>query len=292
MASVSTDEISETLNHVPSPTNKHRLDNPEIYQSYAGTTYSSQYTSLGVRINSLREMEASSPKTMSILVLGDSFMQGYDDVHTVPQQLWEQQLSFGLDTTVHNAALSSYSPLIYIVQAKKLIPKLNPDFILVNIDETDLGDDYIRYRDLAVRDTSGHVIAVKSSFLHREFISGLVDIKKEPLYLVRLIRKLHFTYAYMPKLSADNQRPHPLIYSWETDEGAKGRFKLEIQFFEQNVDELLKTIIGLMKDKKKLMVVYHPHLQHIVPNEEGKLWNDFVSSTLAQVCEHNGVAFF
>ena len=100
--------------------------------------------------------------------MGDSFIQGYDDSHTMPHLVWHWFKTRQRDCPPPcclNAGTSSYSTLIYIAHAKRLIPKLRPQFVVVNIDETDLGDDYIRYRELVVRNAEGEVVAVKSSRL-------------------------------------------------------------------------------------------------------------------------------
>lgn len=61
---------------------------------------------------------------------------------------------------------------------------LKPDVVVLDIDETDLGDDYLRYRDLIIRDSSGRNIGVRASELRREFTDGLVEMGRYPLYTV------------------------------------------------------------------------------------------------------------
>ena len=41
--------------------------------------------------------------------------------------------------------------MIFVPQAKKLLPLVRPDYVVVDVDETDLYDDFARYRDLIVR---------------------------------------------------------------------------------------------------------------------------------------------
>jgi hypothetical protein len=44
-----------------------------------------------------------------------------------------------------------------------LLPILRPDYVIVDVDETDLFDDFVLYRQLIVRNERGQNIAVKPS---------------------------------------------------------------------------------------------------------------------------------
>src|ERR1700676_4877255 len=111
--------LSELLNHVPEP-------GPEVDAD-------------GIRKLDKPNAGGCGPK---LLFMGDSFMQGSGPVDNIPyhvrryfQQFPHQELC------VFNAGYSSYSPSVYIPQAKKLIPLLKPDFVIIDVDETDLWDD-------------------------------------------------------------------------------------------------------------------------------------------------------
>src|SRR5712691_9304760 len=101
--------------------------------------------------------------------MGDSFMEGLGPSDTVPVHVkhFFAQAS-GRQLCVFNSACSSYSPSIFVPQAKKLIPLLKPDIVVVDVDETDLFDDYHRYRELVTRDDAGWIAAVPRALLSRQ----------------------------------------------------------------------------------------------------------------------------
>src|SRR5262249_8608396 len=144
---------SEELNHVPEPgpdwdaDGIHKMDEPNA--------------------------PGCAPR---ILFMGDSFMQGYGRTASVPYHVRRFfKESRGQDLSAFNAGQSSYSPSIFVPQAKKLIPLLHPDIIVIDVDETDLFDDYYRYRELTVRDASGSIAAVRSTPISQRFKRGLIE---------------------------------------------------------------------------------------------------------------------
>ena len=139
--------VSDVINHQPLRKSTHILSNAEMYGDFTGYTYTAYYDRNGIRKNTLRPQQNRRQGAISVLFMGDSFMQGYDDRNTIPQHVWNyfQIRNSDLSLILYNAACLSYSSAIFIPQAKILIPQLHPDFVVVDIDETDLGDDYIRY---------------------------------------------------------------------------------------------------------------------------------------------------
>ncbi|MEA2954193.1 MAG: hypothetical protein QOJ96_3713, partial [Alphaproteobacteria bacterium] len=160
----------------------------------AGTEWDSN----GIRRMDEPNSESCAPR---LLFMGDSFMQGLGPRDTIPyqargalRQLWSK------DVCVFNAGASSYSPSIYIPQAKKLIPLLKPDLVIVDVDETDIYDEWYRYRDLAVRDDTGSITAVRHTPLTSQFQKGILESTNKMLYLDRLVAKLYFTKIEYPRL--------------------------------------------------------------------------------------------
>lgn len=180
--------LIEKINHGPEPNRTRTFGNATVFGDYYGMTYTQHYDSHGIRINALRPSQFH-PEAVNILFLGDSFIEGYDDANTVPQKVWEELLHMDKMNAdrirILNAGHSSYSPSIYVAQAKMLLPVLRPYIVVVYIDETDIFDDLIRYRKLIVRDDNGKIIKVNSNIRYRTFIHGLNDIKKEYLYLIQ-----------------------------------------------------------------------------------------------------------
>src|ERR1700683_3675402 len=145
----------------------------------------------GWNADGIAEMdEANNPQCAPrLLFMGDSFMQGLlgkrDTIPVHVKDYFEQTV--GRDVCVFNAGHVSYSPSIYTVQAKRLIPLLHPDVVLIDIDETDLYDDYYRYRELTVRDDAGSIVAVRATPTFLRFHDALVESSQKFFYLHRLL---------------------------------------------------------------------------------------------------------
>jgi hypothetical protein len=67
---------------------------------------------------------------------------------------------------------------------------------------------------------------------------------------------------------------------------------VEIDFFRQNLTELAETVTELMGGKQNILFVCHPHLQHLVPGPQGKVWNRFAAETVAEVTSQLGISFY
>src|SRR6266540_915564 len=122
-----------------------------------------------------------------LLFMGDSFMQGIRKMpegyggpsfpsDTVPVHVrrFFREWS-GEDVCVFNAGFASYAPSIFVPQAKKLIPLVRPDMVVIDVDETDIFDDYYRYRELVTRDADGSIVAVGPTPINVQFRQGLVE---------------------------------------------------------------------------------------------------------------------
>jgi hypothetical protein len=79
---------------------------------------------------------------------------------------------------------------------------LKPDFVIIDVDETELWDDYYRYRALVVRDDGGSISAVRPTPLNVWFHEGLVQSADKALYVHRLASKLYFAKVEFPRLYA------------------------------------------------------------------------------------------
>jgi len=290
---------SEILNHTHAAREDWHLADASKYGPMTGFRYTSYYDERGVRIDPLCSRDDAPQPSLSILFLGDSFMEGYDLENTVPRHVCRalnDEPGRRRPVRVLNAAMSSYSPSIFIVQAKLLVPVLRPDLVVVDIDETDLGDDYLRYRALVVRDDVARIVAVRSTAANRDFTEGFLRIKEAryPLYVVRLaMRTLHTRLRPQThRARAEIAALDPLVYSRDTSADAEQRYSVEIGLFEGRVDELIVTLSELLGDRSKILLTYHPHLQHLQPDADGHVWNRFVSAAIARAAAKRGVSFY
>lgn len=280
MSAVSLDSLSDTLNHRNSP---RCLSNPH-----------SQYNGYGVKMTK-RFLESSVKESFRVLFMGDSFMEGFNERHSVPNHIMKTIEESPLSQRSFcplNAGTASYSPVILIAQAKEIIPKLKPDFVVIDIDETDIGDDYFRYKSLIVRDENGSIVAVKQTPVNSEFLKGMIKIRKRTLYLTRAVLKFYHTRVYISLLLRKWRKEHgEFKFAYYSKEEIANSGDIT-DFFEQNIDELAQTLISLMKDKKRILFVTHPHLDQIAANKEGRMMLPLVSSIVRKVTSKYQIGFY
>lgn len=229
-----------------------------------------------------------------LLFMGDSFMQGLGIDDTIPVHV-----RFYFHDVLHreicavNAGTSSYSPSVYVPQAKKLLPKVKPDVAIIDVDETDLWDDYYRYRHLVVRDRSGSIVAVRRTPLAEEFREGLVAASQKPLYLQRLFAKLYFTRVVYPRLSVDYRKDMQQDGFWVSRPPiaeARQRYGAAIAYFAATLKDLTETVTRLMGGPQGLIYIHHPHLENL--HTSGEVFNNIVSDTIRDVAVRNNVRYY
>lgn len=282
---------SNVLNHVPAE-KKQQLC---IYGDTTGFTYQRSFDANGVRIIDDSELMSGCQRPVSVLFLGDSFMEGYDARNTLP---WHVAKHFkenkGICLKTHNAGYTSYSPSIFVPQAKKLLPIVRPEYIVLDVDETDLYDDFVRYRGLIVRDQSGDNIGVKVSPVGHECSVGLMQVRNHALYLTRFISKLWLTSVHMPAVMEKYQGRTFALFDYSKDQSADldRKYGEARAVFRQNLQELAHVLKDYTQDGARVLCIFHPHLRHLKPDARGRLWNDLVSSTVREACTANGFLFY
>lgn len=163
-----------------------------------------------------------------VLFMGDSFIQGYDDANTIPQRAYEwiaAQAALKQPLIVLTAAYSSYSPAIFTVQAKQLLPILRPAFLVIDVDETDFFDDAVRYRQLVVRDEQRRMVAVGRTPELLAFAEGCAWARRFPLYLGRLTTLAYYQARLMIHDWMERRRERPFTRA----ESSQATAELEAQ---------------------------------------------------------------
>lgn len=295
MASVSLNGLSDVVNHKPG-SGKRLLDGRSIFGDLDGFTFKTSYDDNGVRIINDKELLAGCRNPVSVLFLGDSFMEGYDDQNTLPYHVakyFKNELNTCIKT--FNAGSGSYSPAIYVPQARKLLPLLRPDYIVVDVDETDLFNDFVQYRELMVRDERGQNIAVKSSPIFREYTIGLMKAREHRLYLMRLVAKLWHLNVHMSILFKKNRAREAfgnLAYLQDHSPNLEQKYSEALSVFRQNLQELGEVLKDFTKDGNRVLFIYHPHLEHLRPDAAGRLGTNLVSSSVQRTALANDELFF
>lgn len=292
MASASLDWESNVLNHKPAP----KKQNLCIYGDLTGFSYPKSYDANGIRIMDDSALLAGCSKPLSVLFLGDSFMEGFDDKNTLPYHVAKYlRDERGICLKTHNAGYTSYAPSIYVPQARRLLPIVHPDYIVVDVDETDLYDDYARYRKLIVRNAQGQNVGVRVSPIGHECSVGLMEARDHPLYLMRFVAKTWLSLVHMPAVIRRYRSDDGLVlfgYSRDHDRNLEQKYAKPLATFRQNLQELADILKSYTGDGSRVLFIFHPHLEHLKPDAEGHVWNDLVSSTVQKICIDNGFLFF
>lgn len=280
MPSIHAGIISEELNHRPEKVAHWPYDENGLMQ------YSEELLPGSVKAN---------PKALRILFMGDSFMQGLGGKEEIPWQVWSHYQASGISMIPFNAGCYSYSPSIFIVQAKKLLPLVKPDAVVMIIDNTDMGDDAYRYREFVVRDAQGKIIAVKSNPGYAFFIRGFLDIKQHSLYLTKLIHKYYHTRFAHPQF---DQGKTFRISEWIEDSitcqdpDVAQKYGAELKLFEANLRELADVLIENLGTGQKVMWVCHPNPFHLKTPEGQKAPNQLVFDTVERVAREKGIHYY
>ncbi len=290
MANINLNWESDVVNHQPEPENQNLC----IYGDMTGFSYKRLYDANGIRIIDDTALLDGCRNPISVLFLGNSFMEGFDDKNTLPYHVAKYfKTERGVCLKTYNAGFTSYSPAIFVPQAKKLLPIVRPDYIVVDVDETDLYDDFARYRKLIVRNERGQNVGVKVSPIGHECSIGLMEARKHPLYLMRFVAKLWLALVHMPSV-IEKYRSDLVLFSYSQDHSPdlERKYSEPLSAFRQNLQELAGILKDYARDGSRVLFIFHPHLEHLKPDAEGRVWNDLVSSSVQKTCAANNFLFF
>lgn len=284
---------STPLNHRPNVgRTRQRLDSPDKYGQLSGLEYEEIYDERGIKLSTLRPQEGEGVR---VLFMGDSFIEGYDDANTIPQRAYEwmtQRGAWAPPLIVLNAAYSSYSPVIYTVQAKRLLPELRPDFLVIDIDETDLYDDAVRYRALVVRDAQGKVVGVNRSEDLLSLTDGCARARQHRLYLWRLAATLYYRLRIAARERNARLSERLFDVAMAPQDAMPAKVRAQIEYFSRTLDELFVTLKEYVP-ADHILVIRHPYLRHLKKNENGQAeWNRLVGGLVGAAAARNGLTFF
>lgn len=166
--------------------------------------------------------------TYRIFYVGDSFTQGTAPMDQSVPSIVEDFLNKnyapeGIKFEVINTGTSSFSPMLYYILIRYKIMSYSPDLIVVNVDMTDVFDDW-KYRQTAIFDDSGNPWAVpprniySSTFLDTEL--GAVKAtfwNRMQLFLYRNSNFYNLLLKYYAKKESRTQKTpvnKPIHYRW------------------------------------------------------------------------------
>ena len=283
--------ISHTLNHIPLKKSIVEYQPREVYGELAGQTLTRIRHPNSLRNNKLR---TENPELPNILFLGDSFMEGYDDANTLPQLIWANlNKDSGPRFNAWNVGHSSYSPAIFSVQVRELIPALRPDVVIIDVDETDLADDLARYEPLATIGKDGCISAIAPSPPRVRWLEGLNEANRHSLYILRFLQKFMITRVIVPRLSHDEREknfPADLnhILAYADSEDARQSEGKAAKVFTRNLECMLSHLEEYV-DKKNILFVRHPHRYHLETGPNGYKWRSPAHENVLLVAKSFGL---
>jgi hypothetical protein len=281
-------EFTSLVNQTPSDVVNHA---PNTNVAVSGR----KFDKFGVRQYSSIERPNICERPVKILFLGDSFMEGYDEAHTIPFILTRSLAKENICIEPFNAGLSSYSPAIFVAQIRMLYPIIKPDYIVIDIDETDFYDDNVRYKEFITRDALGRNIAVKSGSGYREVMSEVEGVRAQGSYILRLVKIQFSKYLKLiNSFSAQRTKENDAIFELSKldAESARTRFKDQLAFFKGNVQEIISALKEYKFDLDRLMFIRHPHLEHLSGGAGGPVFNNVIFEAIKDVAADNNVKIY
>lgn len=266
---------SDELNHVPSPTSK-------------------EWDEHGLKVygNLIPDDVKQNPKAKKILFQGDSFMQGFPGKDDIAWQVWSHFQAAGLPMVPLNAGYSSYAVCIYTAQAKKLIPVLKPDHVIVVIDNTDMPDDNYRYADVTRRDGQGRIEKVTYNPEMDLQTKGYQAVRSHWLYTARLLHKIYFTRLSPDRHVLKEREQRVIDFTIADGATASAKYQAEVALFEKNLNNLADVLIEKLGSAEKAMWVCHPHPQHLHSGAGEKGHHRLVFESVEKIAKAKGIVYY
>jgi len=274
-------------------------------------------------IESYDVQPAKPENTFRIFYVGDSFMEGIGGLDQSVPSLIEKWLEDdfrkqGYDIEVINTGTSSYSPMIYYLLLKHYISSYSPDLVVVNVDMTDVFDDFF-YRATAVYDPEGELVAVPPGHpLKGQYRRTRAGLEKIPLR--ERIYAFLTSHSRLAGLTMKGVRAIKRRVRWqmvkvdpEKAEDIKRNFRekskkkrLYMGLFdwclkgwsgdtEKNVAlsmERLRSMVRLAKSENvKIAVTAIPHLRHFLPEADVRQYSHRPFEEVRKVSEEEGVPY-
>jgi len=245
-----------------------------------------------------REPQVPKPQGLKrILVLGDSFTEGIYEEDTLAATLQRRLDQVNERYEVINCGCVSYSPLLHFLRLKHQLLKLSPDVIVMNVDLTDVYDDYSRYRPLYDFSQTGEPVAMRAlpRWINRSTAWAVSRFDLEQI--LYSYRAGIFRAAYVPLSRLGIERSVLGIAPTETDlfsyhstlSPDSDEWKRGVDFCLGNVLQILRLV---REHGGRLMVTTYPHKEQLHPDKSGRLWNRAVEFSLERLCQDQVVEYY
>ena len=220
--------------------------------------------------DNLRDYTVKGTGTSTIWIFGDSWGEGVKK-ENIRNNTIANQLS-GDFKKIRFIAESSWSPLLFTIAYKDRVGRYreNPDIAVFFIDQTDIGDDYCRYRPYVVRDSSGKVYGVLRSEFH-EFRGAprwrlhLALAQHSSGIKLALQRFLHVLYyLFVPGINFLSDCQYDELMAWQLgiDSSPSGSPTNDYpSYFQVSLGELDQAVSSA-STSTKIIFITHDWAQH------------------------------
>ncbi len=224
-----------------------------------------------------------------LLALGDSWMAEGTMIETIAREAADVGC-----TEVCNGGTVSYAPSLYLLKGRQLRERCSPDLIVVNIDATDVADEWYRYRIPQVRDRTGRLVAIPMSHDAHDlaFWNGIAAAHSGPSYVWRAVKKTYHLYVFMPKLRQvigrgvmDYERSMSIHLATTFTPPQRE----QLAYFSGVLTEMTKGLGELVGEQRRVVVTYHPHFLGASRDPARNRYNDALSELLREVAAATGV---
>ena len=218
-----------------------------------------------------------SDPSLTVVIAGDSWMREPEFGRALLDRLAEGESSASWKKCIRivNTGTGSYSPSPMTVRLAYLFSDVKADIVVINIDETDLMDEWIRYRHATIVSSDGVPIAVVPyiadlpDMLH--FLSMEV-LQRVPLYTLRLAERAFLQVIFIPQVrEALRARGQLAVYDTilapQLSREPEQMFGEAIKLFQKRLRALVQ-VIRRYNPRAEVVVTHHPHYRHLVDGEQ------------------------
>lgn len=233
-----------------------------------------------------------------VLFLGDSWIEQDGVIEGFAHQL-DTTGESGDCYELLNGGISSYSPSLILLHGTALIEEHAPDIVFVNIDETDLMDETLRYAYSSVHDNEGKLIAVVPSLPDVPTITfdfGFIALERQPSYVLRLLEKAYFTLVFMPRLRASYDRifPEPSyehLFGPQLSKRPRVEYAAAIDRFRKRLSAMIAGLEAALGNDGRLVLTHHPHFLHVAGPDAAR-YNTVVGDLLKEAVARHDVRLY
>lgn len=239
--------------------------------------------------------QSRAENSFRVFYLGDSFTEG--TCHASIPRIVEERLSpafarHGVRLEVVNAACASYSPELYRLLLKSRILQFKPDLVVINIDMTDLFDDWLA-RGVAVRGPDGEPTAFPyNQSLSKNFVrteEGLIPRHPFAAWLSSVAAESHLRRAVTDIL--DRMVTHSDTKgsrsNWKAFDWCREPWSEQVVSEVNKTKETIASIVRLVKDSgARLALTGVPHLDQFRHE-----WSDRPFRFLKETSDQFGTPF-